>query len=186
MENTNCSFCGGKNNFVKYVMVNKVIIIREQCKSCGYLDTFNFKKNLFNLDLIDFVDLEKRENYKNKRLFISEQKNNNFNYYNKVYLKSNEWQNKRKIVLNRDNNKCRCCNDNATEVHHINYDTLFKENFNILISVCRSCHKKIHFNGIVFFEKLKANFNILKYCHSCKNYHNDSNYFCNNCKKNKL
>jgi len=180
--NSNCNFCGQINTFVKYVMSNNVITIREQCFNCGYLSTLNHKRKLFNLDELNFVDLEKRQNYYNKRIEISNQKLFNDKYYNDVYLKSNEWKNKRLLILKRDNYKCKCCNEKATEVHHINYDTVLKEDFNILISVCRNCHQKIHFNGDVFFNNVKANFNILKYCYSCKNYHNDNNSFCNNCK----
>lgn len=184
MENSNCRFCGNKNNFVKYVMINNVITIREQCKSCGLLESMNFKRNLFKLDSLDFADLEKRANYKSKRILISEQKNNNNKYYNEVYLKSIEWKNKRKIILDRDNYKCRCCNKEATEVHHINYNNVMKEDFKSLISVCRNCHEKIHFNGNVYLNEIKANFGILKYCHNCKNYHNGFTDFCNNCKTN--
>jgi hypothetical protein len=183
MENSKCNFCGNKNNFVKYVMANNVITIREQCSECGNLSSLNFKRALFDLDKLNFMDLEKRQNYKQKRILISEQKKENPKYYNEVYLKSHEWKIKRKLILQRDNNVCRCCCGSASEVHHIDYHTVMKEDFNSLISVCRSCHEKIHFNGTVFFNELIANFGVLKYCHSCKKYHNDSSYFCNNCKE---
>jgi len=163
-------------------MSNNVITIRQQCDNCGCLDSLNFKRSLFNLDSLNFVNLEKRENYKNKRIFISEQKQENNKYYNEVYLKSKEWKNKRLLILERDNYKCRCCYLTATEVHHINYNTVMKEDFNSLLSVCRDCHTKIHFNGSVYLNGLDANFGILKYCHSCKNYHNGESDFCNNCK----
>jgi len=167
-------------------MSNKVINIREQCQECGLLDTQNHKRNLFDMSKLPFMDLEKRESYKNKRISISEQKRGNHKYYNHNYLQSPEWKNKRKLILERDNYKCRCCGSGATEVHHINYNTVMKEDFNSLISVCRTCHEKIHFNGIVYLQGLRANFNILKYCHSCKKYHNDNETFCNNCQiKNK-
>lgn len=179
---SNCNFCGNKNIFVKYLMSNNVIVIREQCTNCGNLHSLNHKRSLFNLEKLDFADLEKRESYRNKRLKISEDKTKNEKYYQEVYLKSDEWKTKRLLILNRDDFKCRCCNEKASEVHHIDYNSIYKEDFNILISVCRSCHEKIHNNGNVFLNNIKANFNILKYCHSCKKYHNNLNYFCDNCK----
>jgi 5-methylcytosine-specific restriction endonuclease McrA len=189
MEN-NCKYCGTETIFVKYEMSNKRIQLRKQCFNCGYLNTTNYKHSLFeNLENIPFYSKENRDNFKNNRINNSKLRNNigSKDYYNEVYLKSFEWKNKRENILKRDNYKCVCCNSDATQVHHINYNNVYLENFTDLISVCYNCHQKIHFLGEVYFNNLKANFGILKYCNSCKNYHNNNlpiNFtFCNNCLK---
>lgn len=63
-----------------------------------------------------------------------------------------KWEKKREVILRRDDYKCiECARRNkttsATMVHHVNpadcYPELFLENNN-LISLCDSCHNKMH------------------------------------------
>ena len=42
-------------------------------------------------------------------------------YYRNEYLKSEEWQRKRYVVLKRDNWRCVYCGGRATQVHHKRY-----------------------------------------------------------------
>ncbi len=66
------------------------------------------------------------------------------NIYNQ-YLASTHWQNKRAVVLSRDNYMCRYCEKSkATQVHHLSYANLGNESEFELISVCYSCHQLIH------------------------------------------
>jgi 5-methylcytosine-specific restriction endonuclease McrA len=67
-------------------------------------------------------------------------------YYTNVYLKSNEWQRKRYVVLKRDNWRCLYCDGRATQVHHKKYAkyNIGKEPIEWLVSVCKSCHDKQH------------------------------------------
>ncbi|MFD2034605.1 HNH endonuclease [Belliella marina] len=67
-------------------------------------------------------------------------------YYRNVYLKSDEWQRKRHVVLKRDNWRCVYCNEPATEVHHKRYAQrrIGKEPIKWLISVCKQCHNSLH------------------------------------------
>ena len=67
-------------------------------------------------------------------------------YYRNVYLKSDEWQRKRYVVLKRDNWRCVFCGDRATQVHHKRYAkcNIGKEPIEWLVSVCKSCHDKQH------------------------------------------
>lgn len=73
-----------------------------------------------------------------------------FRNYNE-YLKSDLWKTIRKLILERDAYYCRIrrCNNRAEQVHHFTYSpkTLVGRNPAGLISVCRSCHKKIEFEG---------------------------------------
>ena len=68
--------------------------------------------------------------------------------YNR-YLNSEVWKDKRGLILQRDKNICQSClKRQATEVHHMTYDS-----YNLspgsepaweLISICRSCHERQH------------------------------------------
>lgn len=60
------------------------------------------------------------------------------------YIKSPQWKEKRKLVLQRDKYICKSClNAKATEVHHISYRHLTNEPLFELVSVCRDCHQTI-------------------------------------------
>jgi len=67
-------------------------------------------------------------------------------YYRNVYLKSDEWQRKRYVVLRRDNWRCVYCGGQATQVHHKKYAkyNIGKEPIEWLVSLCKSCHDKQH------------------------------------------
>ncbi len=67
-------------------------------------------------------------------------------YYRNEYLKSDEWQRKRYVVLKRDNWSCVYCGGRATQVHHKRYAkrNIGKEPIEWLVSVCKSCHDAQH------------------------------------------
>jgi HNH endonuclease len=67
-------------------------------------------------------------------------------YYIEVYLKSDEWQRKRYMVLKRDNWKCVYCGEPASEVHHKRYarKNIGKEPIDWLVSICKPCHRSEH------------------------------------------
>lgn len=61
------------------------------------------------------------------------------------YLKTPIWKQKSAIVKERDKHLCQMCLiEKAVDVHHITYERIFNELTSDLISVCRSCHTKIH------------------------------------------
>jgi 5-methylcytosine-specific restriction endonuclease McrA len=68
------------------------------------------------------------------------------NYYRNQYLKSDEWNRKRFVVLKRDNWRCVYCGARATQVHHLKYAkrNIGKEPIKWLVSVCNSCHESRH------------------------------------------
>ena len=62
-----------------------------------------------------------------------------------AYLKTKQWEEKRKLVLERDKYVCQGCRRNkAHQVHHLTYDNVFNELLFVLISVCIACHRLIH------------------------------------------
>lgn len=67
-------------------------------------------------------------------------------FYNDTYLKSDDWQRKRAVVLKRDKNRCVYCGAPASQVHHKQYAprNIGREPIKWLVSVCEGCHRKQH------------------------------------------
>lgn len=61
------------------------------------------------------------------------------------YLNSQTWKLKRLKILQRDKFVCQeCFTERANNVHHITYANLGDEKDYELVSLCQSCHDKIH------------------------------------------
>lgn len=71
-----------------------------------------------------------------------------------LLLKSPQWFEKRKIILERDNNKCRWCGSTkGLQVHHRQYHVIkrtgtkqspWKYENKYLITLCEKCHSAGH------------------------------------------
>lgn len=71
-----------------------------------------------------------------------------------VLLKNPKWLKKRKVILERDGNKCQCCRaTNLLHVHHKQYqineqtgDFQLPWDYQnkLLITLCENCHKAGH------------------------------------------
>lgn len=89
------------------------------------------RKKLTKEDIINNEDLTPQEKYHK-------------------YIKTEDWQEIRTLVLDRDNHKCRCCSrteeESSLTVHHSTYKNLFNEADHLedLITLCRYCHSGIH------------------------------------------
>lgn len=59
------------------------------------------------------------------------------------YRKSPSWQQKRKEILKRDNNRC-ICGEWATVVHHKTYKNVGQEQLSDLVVLCENCHDVYH------------------------------------------
>lgn len=81
-----------------------------------------------------------------KQWLFNKQRIKRRNYYRNVYLKSEEWQRKRHVVLERDNRTCVYCGNPATQIHHLRYAkyNIGKEPIDWLVSICKSCHEDQH------------------------------------------
>jgi len=76
---------------------------------------------------------------------IKEEKLVKFKTKKKNYLESDAWQNIRKKILNRDNNKCVVCGTSSNlDIHHITYERVGNEDVDDLVTVCRKHHNEIH------------------------------------------
>ena len=62
------------------------------------------------------------------------------------YLDSSDWKQRRARILKRDKYQCSMCGTGMNlRVHHVRYpDVLGEESDDDLITVCDSCHEKIH------------------------------------------
>lgn len=69
-----------------------------------------------------------------------------FMYNKRKYLNSEEWYNKRLLVLGRDNHSCKRCNSSHNLViHHLShYNHIGNEPPEALITLCQSCHQIQH------------------------------------------
>lgn len=111
------------------------------------LDTLDFNVH----DLTEFSEVE--EDYKFLKRFIyrmfarydikSPIKKLEIGY--NAYLNSDLWAEKRRQTIVHHGVKCKRCGNNAVDIHHLHYDTLFSENPKTdLIPLCRQCHRKEH------------------------------------------
>lgn len=65
------------------------------------------------------------------------------NYYE--YIASKEWQRKRLARIKLDGYKCHICGSSRNlNVHHLTYERLGHEDMEDLMTLCRSCHEKVH------------------------------------------
>jgi 5-methylcytosine-specific restriction endonuclease McrA len=61
------------------------------------------------------------------------------------YLLSNEWLQRRRLVLQRANGICEgCLSEPATQVHHLTYDHAGAEFAWELVAICDYCHTRFH------------------------------------------
>lgn len=63
------------------------------------------------------------------------------------YLKSEQWQIKRKEIAQRENYTCQSCGKivkRGYNIHHLTYKRVGKERSSDLVFLCRNCHKAIH------------------------------------------
>lgn len=72
------------------------------------------------------------------------------------YLATDEWKQKRKLILERDKYICQgCLTAEAEEVHHLSYDDVPNELMFDLVSLCRNCHERVHRRKIAKLRKLE-------------------------------
>jgi hypothetical protein len=136
---------------------NDTIHKRNFCTNCYKIFKAQKKIPGERLFYLDKYRTEKaREFYTNYRTSFSKRKCEifekkhqlmRFNWEHKyqTYINSNEWKQKRKIILIRDKYICQICKINgAVQVHHLTYKRLGNEQLFDLISVCLDCHNKEH------------------------------------------
>lgn len=144
---------------VNYPRKDGVPLKRDFCQNCGWyrqkkMDTPDEWKRLPLITEAIVKDLEKARSEKRASFFafckmekeeLIDQRNGAFWESYTAYLSTDAWRMIRAKVLKRDNNLCQGCLENpATQVHHLTYEHVFNEFMHELISVCKSCHDRIH------------------------------------------
>ena len=62
-----------------------------------------------------------------------------------AYLRSDEWKRLRTRVRRRARGRCERCHVNQrTDVHHLTYERVGREELSDLIGVCGDCHNALH------------------------------------------
>jgi len=148
--------CQNHKMVVVYMfMTNGHKRLKKQCFTCGKYDSMALKHTPENVK--NAVEYSERLN----NIFIynqQEHKKKHFWEWYKDYLNSQEWKNKRLLVLKRDNFSCCRCGQQATEVHHNEYKNVGDEHLDDLASLCKECHDVIHW--LVKIVKKSKNFKI--------------------------
>lgn len=145
---------------VKYIISNGRIQVREQCTNCGTLKGQSLggytaeqkealppvNKELHEQSLNNWEGIHNyRTRYLNKQRQIQ---SDVWNIRYAQYLQTDEWKQKREMVMLRDKYLCQCCMKNAaTQVHHKSYEfvdfTGLEPCFD-LVAICKDCHEKLH------------------------------------------
>ena len=61
------------------------------------------------------------------------------------YLKSEDWKERRKEMLDEAGHVCEDCGMYANLLHHLNYDNLgIEELYNDVLPLCHNCHMERH------------------------------------------
>ena len=83
------------------------------------------------------------------RLLRRSQKNSRKRAY-RAHIKSPEWQRTRRLVLDRDEHRCRTCgSETDLSVHHVHYRTFGHEDGSELVTLCTDHHQVEHALGLL-------------------------------------
>lgn len=129
------------------------------CSYCGKIEKRLSKAEINNIqDIASIKDFDDEEYAKNReyerqkriaewqekaRIEREAQDREWLAWYNQ-YLESEEWQQKRSMVLKRANWICEGCGKNrANQVHHLTYERVGHEMLFDLVAICKDCHESI-------------------------------------------
>lgn len=122
--------------------------IADSWEHCSYEDEDQFKDSGFYDLLSKVVDWDTFHSSINKQFQIPKlcHKIPSILYKDyEDYINSQKWQRQRANRMAIDNNECKLCFSRTNlHVHHITYENFGNEPMNELITVCKSCHEKIH------------------------------------------
>lgn len=72
-----------------------------------------------------------------------------------IYLKSEEWANRRRAYFHKHGTKCCVCNkEHSVQLHHLNYIRLGYEKDSDLICLCAECHNLLHIYKDQYLERI--------------------------------
>jgi 5-methylcytosine-specific restriction endonuclease McrA len=95
------------------------------------------------VEVITAGEFDRRLRQKRREKKNGEQPENLTRYHR--YLRSDEWKDRRKRILIRDNHTCQDCGSHEhLQVHHLTYERIYRELAADLVTLCRPCHCKHH------------------------------------------
>jgi len=145
--------------YVRRVLRNGAVRFGMQCRACGHAEPTTWlgaRRAAENYqcspeDWQDFDDDFTREIFVRRIAMYREIRERYRGEHSRAwwawygqYLRSGAWQKLRSRILVRDKYMCGACGEAAHEVHHLTYARVGYEDDDDLISVCESCHHKIH------------------------------------------
>lgn len=141
---------------VKRTVSNGVTHYGYQCQRCGHWTRSVRKATLSEQELliVPLFDDELKEQWnadkasawaawrdRRRRLETTEWRAKRARY--SAYLKTEQWRDKSRRVVERDGT-CRACEKRpATQAHHLNYNHIYNEPLFDLVGVCELCHGEI-------------------------------------------
>ena len=129
--------------------------LRHQCADCGRLLANHLAHRLAtpstpDVDIAALKRYREREEqqWKDQVRFWDEKRERErvewFEAHSK-YLQTDQWQEKRDAVLERENNLCQGCRAAlAVHIHHTSYDHWRNELLFELVALCADCHERAH------------------------------------------
>jgi 5-methylcytosine-specific restriction endonuclease McrA len=143
--------CDHPHTEIRYItQSNNVKAYKRQCLLCGQATSSALPyAKVSNKENVPPFDEQMRDRYHKKRnarrqeLTRASWQGRQAQYYE--YLQSTQWREKSRAVLQRDGYTCQAClHRNATQAHHITYEHIYDEPLFDLVSVCTTCHDRLH------------------------------------------
>jgi len=149
-------------DFLKIFKARKSLTENEfklfKIKPCPWFKKLIKVEDLSNKQLMLFIESEdefKRFRKNHKRINVNSRKKIKQSKKIKIpikyvdryndYLKSDQWKMMRAGLIYIRGSKCENCgNTEKLEIHHLNYNNIFKEKMSDLKILCRDCHRKEH------------------------------------------
>src|SRR5690625_3470247 len=137
-----------RRRFIK----NGAIQYRHQCRKCGEAVGGAVAKSVVEEEYflgVDDFDEDAHERWKSRMQEIRRERSRErrsawFGRYDQ-YLRSDDWRQRRELVLKRAGGVCEGCGTMpAAHVHHLTYEHVGNEFLFELVALCLGCHERIH------------------------------------------
>ena len=95
-------------------------------------------------DILTFSDTSNDTTLPTTSTTLDDYTTEQFILFKHKYLRSQQWRDKRHLVIQRDGSCKLCKATTKLEVHHLSYKHLAQEPLDELITLCRTCHQSRH------------------------------------------
>lgn len=142
-----CKSCGwSESDLRRRVLGNGAVQLVYQCLNCGRSAGNPIAhSSVPNAHKLSSWDDRIAENYDERRAGDRLGEREQWFAEHDAYLKTPEWREKRRLVMQRCAGLCEGCRSAPAEhVHHLSYDHWKNELLWELVGVCESCHHRAH------------------------------------------